>query len=309
MSRPPSLILEHRCLKPPPSHSSQVVDDPGHHPEVGVDDTGTVAGGARAFRVGAEERRLHAVGFRECGADRIEQPCIRCRVAAYANRGSCPGRSTPRPRRSGIEPRTSELLPEPATPVTTTSTPSGISTSTSRRLCVDAPRISSAPFGVRGAFRRSARSSRCFPVSVPLVRSLATLPSKQTVPASALRQGRGRRRGRRSRWCPVRAPPPARCCPCPASAAAGRSSARMSCGCRPAVGSSKTYVTSVSEEPRWRIILVRCASPPDKRSGRSVEREISQPDLHEGIERLQQRRRAAARPTVRPVLAPTPPGR
>src|SRR6202051_846670 len=41
--------------------------------------------------------------------------------------------TTPAP--AGIEPCTSELLPEPATPVTTTSTPSGISTSTSRRLC------------------------------------------------------------------------------------------------------------------------------------------------------------------------------
>ena len=37
----------------------------------------------------------------------------------------------------------------------------------------------------------------------------------------------------------------------------------MSCGCIPMLGSSNTYVTSVSGEPRWRIILVRCASPPD----------------------------------------------
>src|ERR687884_1070929 len=46
--------------------------------------------------------------------------------------------TTPAP--AGIEPCTSELLPEPATPVTTTSTPSGTSTSTPRRLCVLAPR-------------------------------------------------------------------------------------------------------------------------------------------------------------------------
>ena len=39
-------------------------------------------------------------------------------------------------RRPGIEPWISELLPEPATPVTTTSTPSGMSTSTSCRLWV-----------------------------------------------------------------------------------------------------------------------------------------------------------------------------
>ncbi len=37
----------------------------------------------------------------------------------------------------------------------------------------------------------------------------------------------------------------------------------MSCGCRPAVGSSKTYVTSVRLELRWRTIFTRCASPPD----------------------------------------------
>nr|KEO81784.1 hypothetical protein DA06_26115 [Georgenia sp. SUBG003] len=47
----------------------------------------------------------------------------------------------------------------------------------------------------------------------------------------------------------------------------------MSCGCRPIEGSSKTYVTSVSEDPRCRIILVRCASPPDSvPAGRSRDR-------------------------------------
>src|SRR5258708_28770938 len=47
------------------------------------------------------------------------------------------------PARAGIDPWISELLPEPATPVTTTSTLSGMSTSTSRRLWEEAPRISS----------------------------------------------------------------------------------------------------------------------------------------------------------------------
>jgi len=47
----------------------------------------------------------------------------------------------------------------------------------------------------------------------------------------------------------------------------------MSCGCRPTVGSSKTYVMSVSDDPRWRIIFVRCASPPDSvPEARSSER-------------------------------------
>src|SRR5659263_221180 len=47
------------------------------------------------------------------------------------------------PSRPDTEPWNSELLPEPATPVTTTSTPSGMSTSTSCRLLVLAPRTSS----------------------------------------------------------------------------------------------------------------------------------------------------------------------
>ena len=49
------------------------------------------------------------------------------------------------PSRPDTEPRISELLPEPATPVSTTSTPSGMSTSTSCRLCRSAPRTSRRP--------------------------------------------------------------------------------------------------------------------------------------------------------------------
>src|ERR671919_1796321 len=51
---------------------------------------------------------------------------------------------TTTPSRPATEPLISELLPEPATPVITQSTPSGMSTSTSRRLFVDAPRTSVA---------------------------------------------------------------------------------------------------------------------------------------------------------------------
>src|SRR4029453_8010937 len=56
---------------------------------------------------------------------------------------------TTTPSRPETEPWISELLPEPATPVTTQSTPRGMSTSTSWRLCIDAPRISSVPAGGR----------------------------------------------------------------------------------------------------------------------------------------------------------------
>ena len=75
------------------------------------------------------------------------------------------------PSRPATEPWISELLPEPATPVTTTSTPSGMSTSTSCRLWVSAPRTSSVPDGVRTASLSAARSSRWRPVMVSLSRS------------------------------------------------------------------------------------------------------------------------------------------
>src|SRR4051812_20912470 len=61
---------------------------------------------------------------------------------------------------AGIEPWIRELLPEPATPVTAHSTPSGMSTSTSRRLLAVAPRIASVPVGRRTAGLRVARSSK-----------------------------------------------------------------------------------------------------------------------------------------------------
>src|SRR5687768_11421409 len=53
------------------------------------------------------------------------------------------------PSRPATEPWIKELLPEPATPVRTQRTPSGMSTSTFCRLWVDAPRTSSAPDDVR----------------------------------------------------------------------------------------------------------------------------------------------------------------
>src|SRR3712207_9016052 len=49
------------------------------------------------------------------------------------------------PAPAGIDPCTSELLPEPATPGPTQSTPGGMSMSTSWRLWVGAPGISSVP--------------------------------------------------------------------------------------------------------------------------------------------------------------------
>src|ERR671932_236777 len=68
------------------------------------------------------------------------------------------------PSRPDTEPSMSELLPEPATPVTTTSTPSGMSTSTPLRLWVLASRTARSPDGVRTDGFREARSSRWHPV-------------------------------------------------------------------------------------------------------------------------------------------------
>ena len=143
-------------------------------------------------------------------------------------------------RRPGTEPWTSELLPEPATPVTTTSTPSGMSTSTSRRLCVVAPRISSVPVGVRTVSLRAARSSRWRPVRVPLARSPSTVPSKQTVPPAVPAPG-----PRSTTWSAM-AIVSGSCSTTSTVLPLSRSrSSRsfirwMSWGCRPVVGSSKT---------------------------------------------------------------------
>src|SRR3954454_16003545 len=71
------------------------------------------------------------------------------------------------PSRRATEPWIRELLPDPATPVTTTRTPSGMSTSTSCRLWVVAPRTSNAPDGFRTEDFKEMRSPRCRPVSVP----------------------------------------------------------------------------------------------------------------------------------------------
>ena len=144
------------------------------------------------------------------------------------------------PSRPDTEPLISELLPDPATPVTTTSTPSGMSTSTSCRLWVLAPRTSSTPDGVRTVSLRQARSSRWRPVRVPLARSPSTVPSNTTSPPSVPARG-----PRSTTWSAIAIVsglcsttstvlPLSRSC-------SSRSFIRsMSCGCSPTVGSSNT---------------------------------------------------------------------
>src|SRR5215218_1666805 len=91
---------------------------------------------------------------------------------------------TTTPSRPETEPWISELFPEPATPVITQSTPSGMSTSTSWRLCVEAPRTFIDPDESRTDSLRLARSCKWRPVTVSLRPRSSTLPSKQTVPPS-----------------------------------------------------------------------------------------------------------------------------
>ena len=144
------------------------------------------------------------------------------------------------PSRPDTEPWISELLPDPATPVTTTSMPSGMSTSTSRRLWVLAPRTSSTPDGVRTDGFKEARSSRCRPVSVPLARSPSTVPSKTTSPPAFPAPG-----PRSMTWSAI-AIESGSCSTTSTVLPLSRSRSRssfirwMSWGCSPAVGSSKT---------------------------------------------------------------------
>src|SRR5688572_5250846 len=64
------------------------------------------------------------------------------------------------PSRPDTEPWIRELFPDPATPVTTTRTPNGMSTSTFFRLWVFAPRTFITPDGFRTDGFSAARSLR-----------------------------------------------------------------------------------------------------------------------------------------------------
>ena len=139
MSLPPNSYSRTSATNRLPSHTSHGAATPGHHREVGVDHARAVAVGAHARRSSREQRRLHAVRLRERFADRVEQPGVRRGVAAPR---ALDGRlvTVTTPSRPDTDPVISELLPEPATPVTTASTPSGMSTFTFFRLCRLAPR-------------------------------------------------------------------------------------------------------------------------------------------------------------------------
>ena len=118
MSLPPQLEVEHRRLEPAALALLARRLDRGHHTELGEDHAGAVAGRAGTLGVGAEQRRLDAVLLGERLADRIQQPGVRRRVAP-ARALDRAWSTTTTPSRPATEPWTSELLPEPATPVRT----------------------------------------------------------------------------------------------------------------------------------------------------------------------------------------------
>ena len=280
-----------------------------HEAELGVDDAGAVAGRAGALGVGAEQGRLHAVRLRERRPDRVEQPRVRRRVAPARAADRALVDRPPRRRVPRTEPWMSELLPDPATPVTTTSTPSGMSTSTSCRLLALAPRTSSAPDGARIDAFSDARSSRCRPVIVPLARSPSTVPSNTTSPPAVPAPG-----PRSTTW----------------SAMRDRLGLVLDDEHRVAlvaqaqqqlvhpldvVGmqADRRLVEDVGDVGQRRAEVadhlgaLRLAA--GQRAGRPIEREVAEPDLDERVEQVRAGCRAAARPTARRGPGPRPPGR
>ena len=233
-------VLQHRRLEPLALALLAGGLDGGHHAQLGVDDAGAVAGRAGALGVGAEQRRLHAVGLRERLADRLEQPGVRRRVApsraadralvdhhhavaagdravdqrALAGAGDA-GEHAEHPERD-VDVDVLQVVRRRAADLQRAGR-------RAHRLLERRPVVEVAagdgvapPQPLDGALEADGAARRC------------------------RRRGRGRRRGRRSRSSPACAPRRARCCPCRAAAAAAAFIRSMSCGCRPIVGSSKT---------------------------------------------------------------------
>ena len=235
MSLAAEVVFQHRRLEPLSLALLAGGRDRVHESQFGVDDAGAVAGGAGTLGVGAEQRRLHAVGLRERRADRVEQSGVRRRVAPSraADRGLVDRRS----RRPGPTPSRGSVssFPSPATPVTTTSTPSGMSTSTSCRLWALAPRTSEH---ARGCPHRRLQGG-------PVVQMAAgdRAAGPQPVDGSLEHHLAA---GRTGAWAEIDdvvgdldrlrlvLDDEHACCPCRAAAAAGRSSA----GCRGGAGRS-----------------------------------------------------------------------
>ena len=75
-------VLQDRRVEPASLALLACGGDAGHDREVGVDDSGSLAGRASAFRISAEKSGFHVIGLGERLADRLEQPGVGGRIAA-----------------------------------------------------------------------------------------------------------------------------------------------------------------------------------------------------------------------------------
>ena len=309
MSLPPSLYSRTSASKRLPSHTSHGAATPAIIAEVGVDHAGTVAVGAGALGVGAEQGGLHAVGLGERLADRVEQARVGRRVAPprpldrrlvdrhhavaaldrpVGSASSCPirpRRSARRARRAGCRRRRR------------------------CRLLVSAPRISNAPVGVRTSSLSVARSSRWRPVSVPLVRSSSTVPSNTTSPPAAPAPG-----PRSTTWSPIAivsglCSTTSTVLPLSRSCRSSSFMRSMSCGCEPD-GRLVEHVGDVGErraEVADHLGALRLAAR--QRARRPFERAGSRARCRRTSRASRPATSAAAPPTARRVRSPTRRGR
>ena len=164
---------------------------------------------------------------------------------------------------------TSVDLPEPETPVTEVSTPSGNDTSISRRLCSRAP--TTVSWRLRSTGRRIAGTSMLLLARKIGAGERIRVLQQVLVRSRCARSGRRARRppgrcrppSRRARWCPGRARRRSACCRDPAAASGFRSAG----GCRADAARSTARrarrARPTRPEPIWVASRMRCASPPD----------------------------------------------
>ena len=213
------------------------------------------------------------------------------------------------PSRPDTEPWISELLPDPATPVTTTSTPSGMSTSTSCRLWVLAPRTSSMPDGVRTDRLQGGpvvqvppgeRAAGPQPVDGALEHDLAAGRAGAGAEVDDVVGDRDRLRLVLDDEHGVAlVAQPQQQVVHPLDVVGVQPDRRLV----EDVGDVGERRAEVADH----LDALRLAAR--QRARRPVEREVAQPDLHERVEGLPAARRAAARPTARRGRGPIRPGR
>ena len=302
-------VLEHRRVEPLALALLAGGGDAGHHPQVGVDDAGAVAVGAGALGVGAEQRRLDAVGLRERLADRVEQSGVGRRVAApRAADRALVDRHHPVP--AGHRAVDQRALARPGH--AGHARPARRAGCRRRRPagCWCRRRAPPArPTASRTDSFREARSSRWRPVIVSLARSPSTVPSKTTSPPRGAGAGAEVDDvvGDRDRLRLVL-----------------HDEHRVALVAQlqqqvvhpldvVRVQADRRLVEDVGDvgergaEVADHLGALRLAAR--QRARRPVEREVAQPDLDERVERVAAAPRAAAPPTARRGRAPTRRGR